>query len=249
MASFTTSRQVSRALEYMAIGTNLYIFTQWNRFLVRPKDSTPSPADTAARLQHERHMHDHYLVSQHNLAQGRYHTLLTSAFSHVHPAHLAVNMFMLHQATSIATSRAVGLGPLRLATLALGAALSGSAGFLYDNTTNNNNTNGSSTTSALGASGMVQGMLVATMLAAPRLPVYAFFIPVPIAYRTVVGAYLAWDMYHLYEERTGGGPKKGSWTGSYVGYAAHLGGAAFGAAFYLVAMRRGRPMPLRRKLR
>lgn len=144
---------------------------------------------------------------------------------------------MINQATEIAMF--VGLGPLRLGALALGSALGGSLGALYDNTQRIRA--GQPDTPGLGASGVVQGMLVATMLAAPLLPMQLFFVPVSFAYRTLVGGFLAWDMWKLYEERSQGARKKTWTTGSYVGYAAHLGGAAFGAAFYLVAMRRGGP--------
>lgn len=240
-----SSRYAIQALKWSAIGTNVYVFSKWN-FFSPPKETVRdgkidqnSRVFNAAKLLHQRYMYDNYTISQHNINEGRWYTMITSAFSHKGLSHLAVNMFMLHQATEIATL-VVGLGPLRLTTLALGSALGGSMGSLYDNSQRIRA--GEPDMPGLGASGIVQGMLVATMLAAPRLPMNVFFIPVEVSYRMVVGGFLAWDMYNLYQERTRGGHEKG-WTGSYVGYAAHLGGAAFGAAFYLVAMRRGRPMP------
>lgn len=242
------SRGIVQALTWTVIGTNVYIFGKWVIF-VPPKEArssgkidTNSRAYLTAKDLHVQHMVDHYTLTKRNIDEGRWQTLITSAFSHRNLTHLAVNMFMVHQATSIATL--VGLGPLRLSTLALGSALGGSLGSLYDSTQRIRA--GEPDIPGLGASGMVQGMLVATMLATPQLPMHAFFIPVPIAYRTFVGGFLAWDLFNLYTERTQGARKE-AWTGSYVGYAAHLGGAAFGAAFYFVAMRRGRPLPLRRR--
>lgn len=240
-----TARYAVQTLKWSAIGANLYVFAKWNTF-TPPKESIKngkvdpdSRAFVATKMLHQRYMLDNFTVSRHNVDEGRWYTVLTAAFSHKEITHLAVNMFMLYQASSIATY--VGLGPLRLATLALGSALGGSVGALYDNTQRIRA--GEPDVPGLGASGMVQGMLVATMLAAPLLPMQVLFIPVDIAYRTFVGGFLAWDMYQLFSERTQGGRKTAGWTGSYVGYAAHLGGAAFGAAFYVVAMRRGRPMP------
>ncbi|KAJ4387800.1 hypothetical protein N0V93_008402 [Gnomoniopsis smithogilvyi] len=241
----SASRYAVQTLKWSAIGTNLYIFGKWNVFrppIEAKRDGKYDPnsrAYIAAQLLHQRYMFDNFTISRRNVDEGRWYTMLTSALSHKDLTHLAVNMFMLHQATSIGTY--VGLGPIRLATLALGSALGGSVGALYDNTQRIRA--GEPDVPGLGASGMVQGMLVATMLAAPRLPMQIFFIPIDISYRAVVGGFLAWDMYKLYEERRRGDRKKSGWSGSYVGYAAHLGGAAFGAAFYLVAMRRGRPMP------
>lgn len=240
-----------QTLKWAAISTNVYIFSKWN-FFSAPKETLRegrvdpnSRALIAAQLLHQRYMHDNYTISQHNIDEGRWYTLITSAFSHMGASHLAVNMFMLHQASHIATS-VVGLGPLRLTALALGSALGGSIGALYDNMQRMRA--GERDTPGLGASAMVEGMLVATMLAAPRLPMQLFFIPIEISYRTVVCGFVAWDMYNLYQVRTSGSQQK-SWMGSYVAYAAHLGGAAFGAAFYFVAMRRGRPMPPFKKLR
>jgi membrane associated rhomboid family serine protease len=63
-------------------------------------------------------------------------------------------------------------------------------------------------------------------------------------YWVLVGGFVGYDMYRLYEQRSSG-QRKQNWMGAYVGYAAHLGGAAFGAAFYFLAMRRG--MILRRE--
>lgn len=240
-----TSRYAVQALKWGAIGTNIYVFANWNVFAAPKEAKKPdgkidphSRAYVAAKLLHERYMIDNFTLSRRNIDEGRWYTMLTSAFSHQAFSHLAINMFMLHQATLIGTY--VGLGPLRLATLALGSALGGSVGALYDNTQRIRA--GERDVPGQGASGMVQGMLVATMLAAPLLPMQVFFIPIDVSYRMVVGGFLAWDLYHLYEERSRGDRKPG-WTGSYVGYAAHLGGAAFGAVFYLVAMRRGRMMP------
>lgn len=65
-----------------------------------------------------------------------------------------------------------------------------------------------------------------------------FPIPVELPYWAVVAGFVGYDMYRLYQEKTSG-QKHVNWMGSYTGYAAHLGGAAFGAAFYFLALRRG----------
>lgn len=65
-----------------------------------------------------------------------------------------------------------------------------------------------------------------------------FPIPISIPYWGVVAGFVGYDMYRLYQEKTSG-QKHVNWMGSYTGYAAHLGGAVFGAAFYFVALRRG----------
>ena len=65
-----------------------------------------------------------------------------------------------------------------------------------------------------------------------------FPIPISIPYWGVVAGFVGYDMYRLYQEKKSG-QKHVNWMGSYTGYAAHLGGAVFGAAFYFLALRRG----------
>lgn len=240
--------RVTKALVWGTIGTNIYICGKWHAPAAVPREVAQNPTSSAyraAQSKQREYMFNNYTLSRKNIEEGRWHTLITSAFSHVRLVHLGLNMFMLHEASKIATY--VGLGPGRLAVLALGSALGGSFGALFDSYKSTQA--GQPDIPGLGASGMVQGMLMATMLAAPWLPMRVMFIPVDISYRMVVVGFLAWDMYNLAEQRTAGRAKE-SWLhpGSYVGYAAHLGGAVFGAAFYLVSMRRGRAgLPLRFK--
>lgn len=237
--------RVTKALVWGTIGTNIYICGKWYApAAVSPEaanhpDSRPYRATLAKQRDY---MYNNYTLSRKNIEEGRWHTVITSAFSHQGLVHLGFNMFMIREASKIASY--VGLGPGRLAVLALGSALGGSFGALCDSYTSTEA--GQPDIPGLGASGMVQGMLMATMLAVPWLPMQIMFIPIDLSYRTFVVGFLAWDMYNLYEQRMAG-QRKESWlhAGSYIGYAAHLGGAAFGALFYLVAMRRGRLLPLR----
>lgn len=241
---------IIRALKWATVGTNVGIFVGWHLVLPPKEAQTLGPGEPKPDLDHPayrakiaartRFMTDHFVLSQRNIDEGRYYTLLTSAFSHQNFTHLGINMYMLHQSTIFGAL--VGLSPLRLSALALTSALGGSVAQLLDYGSREGEHGVGR--SALGASGMVQGMLVATACAAPLMPVFAMFIPIPIAYRTFVGGFLAWDAYNLYHTRSGN--EKTNWMGSTVGYGAHLGGAVAGAAFYLVAMRRGKLMPARR---
>ena len=72
---------------------------------------------------------------------------------------------------SLGISGAIGLGPVRMTALALGSAACGSLGALYDSQKSADA--GLPESRGLGASGMVQGVMVATMLAQPRWPVSA----------------------------------------------------------------------------
>lgn len=239
MATSTSTKAIT-ALKWTAIGTNVYIWHKWN-FSQRRADGKPmspaelaSPAYRAAHYRHQQHMMDHYTLSARNIDAGRWHTLLTSAASHRSFTHLAVNMFMLHEATEIATL--LGLGPARIGVLALGSALGGSAGHLIDSCAQI--AAGRPERSALGASGVVQGMLVATACRAPLLPMRWMGV-LPADYRTLVVGFLAYDLWRLYESRKTGADKDAFRASDGVAYAAHLGGAVFGGVYYLVALRRG----------
>lgn len=70
---------------------------------------------------------------------------------------------------SLGLSGAIGLGPVRLTVLALGSAVCGSLGSLYDY--QQSAAAGLPESRGLGASGMVEGVMMATMLAQPRWPV------------------------------------------------------------------------------
>ncbi|KAK7736659.1 hypothetical protein SLS53_006865 [Cytospora paraplurivora] len=233
------SSRVANGLLWGTIGANIYVFSRWHTFMPDAQTAKAGPQSQAyqqAKDQHIRYMHENYTLSRKNIAEGRWWTLLTSALSHKDLVHLGVNMTVLHTTVKIGFSHLIGLGPVRMGTLAVGSALCGSLGSLYDY--GKAAEAGMGEGSGLGASGMVEGLMVATALAVPRLPMQLFPIPIPMPYWVLVGGFVGYDMYRLYEQRTSG-RRKQNWMGAYVGYAAHLGGAAFGAAFYFLAMRRG----------
>ncbi|OQU96978.1 hypothetical protein CLAIMM_02983 [Cladophialophora immunda] len=83
---------------------------------------------------------------------------------------------------------------------------------------------------ALGLSGVVMGLGAAVSLATPKSRVLLFgAVPVPVW--LVMLLYTAYDSARLDDQA------------STVGHAAHLGGAAFGAVYYLVALRNPAALP------
>ncbi|PSR90865.1 hypothetical protein BD289DRAFT_203682 [Coniella lustricola] len=195
-----------KVLTWGTIGVNVAVFAKWNIFVDLRDHATGrvlkrgEPGYLQARAKHDYAMFDKFTLSKHNIDQGRWYTTLTSAISHRDFVHLLFNMFVFKQAADVASF--IGLSPLRFTLLGLGSALGGSAGALYDK--NRCIRNGEPDIPSLGASGMVQGMLVATMFAAPWLPMSVMFIPVEISYRTAVLGFIAWDMYNLHSEVTSG---------------------------------------------
>lgn len=73
----------------------------------------------------------------------------------------------------------------------------------------------------VGASGAVFGVLAAFAVLYPNLPLYLFFIPIPIKAKYLIGAYFVFDLYSAITGVNVIGP-------SNVAHWAHIGGAILG---------------------
>lgn len=80
----------------------------------------------------------------------------------------------------------------------------------------------------IGASGAVFGILLAFAFVFPNIPMYLFFIPVPIKAKYMVGGYAVLEFFLGVAD-----------TGDAVAHFAHLGGMIFGLALLLYWRRRG----------
>ncbi len=168
----------------------------------------------------------HFILKTSDPAQGRYWTALTCAFSQVSFPHYLGNMLSLYAFGSVLASRP-GIGAAHIATLALGSAVAGSAGWLYHTASRAPAVKGwgqRQEAGAMGASGMVMGLGAAAALLSPRSTMLLFGV-VPVPLWALIGAYFALDSFYL--DR-----------GGRVAHAGHLGGLAFGVAFYLLRLRR-----------
>lgn len=166
-------------------------------------------------------MPEHFLVSYQALVEGRYWTLLGSAFSHNMLLHFFINMYVL-QSFGGFLERYLGSGSFFLFYVVAGAmgslchALT-SAFFLHQ-----------PTLPALGASGAVAGVILVFSLLFPREKILLLgFIPLP----AIVGAllFMGFDIWGLYAQSTGSGLP--------IGHGAHLGGALTGLIYYLLFLR------------
>lgn len=215
----------------------------------------------------EQFLHDHCTLSWHNINEGRYHTLITSAFSHNNTLHFGGNMFALMAFGSVIAS--AGVGPIALLGLSIGSALASSAAWLYHEKQSGREekkkpwkservsgfsswvrTFSSSPDQwgprtivrhvALGASGVVMGLGGAATCLAPMSPMYLMLIPIPIPLFVITGAYFAFDAFYLDKGFRIGDAK--------VGHSAHLGGVAMGVVYYLTFLRnRGGVWPALRR--
>ncbi|XP_031490928.1 RHOMBOID-like protein 12, mitochondrial isoform X1 [Nymphaea colorata] len=163
-------------------------------------------------------MKNNFMISVENLRNGRLHTLVTSAFSHVELGHLFSNMIGLY---FFGTSIERLLGPRFLLNLYIAGAVCGSVCFLAHKFFMVRNSKGISSkywryTTGLGASGSVNAIILLDIFLFPRAVHYIqFVIPVPAM---LLGAFLiGGDLLRVYQ----GDP--------HISGSAHLGGALVAA--------------------
>ena len=167
-------------------------------------------------------MLDNFLVSWDGLVAGRWWTLLGSEFSHIAFLHFFLNMFVL---ASFGPILEYTIGSLRFLSFYLIAAIvaslshAGVSAFVL----------GQPALPALGASGAISGVILLFSFLYPRARILLFgIIPMP----ALVGAllFVGLDAAGLVWQTQGGGLP--------IGHGAHLGGAATGALYYLLVIRR-----------
>lgn len=172
----------------------------------------------------ETFMEQNFLVSWNGLEEGRYWTLLTSAFSHTLFLHIFLNMFVLQSFGPVVQSV---LGFKRFAIFYFAAAIISSfshaavSAFIV----------GKPALPALGASGAVSGVILLFSLMFPTQKILMFgFIPVP----AVIGGliFIGLDLWGLWAQAEGGGLP--------IGHGAHLGGALTGILYFLILWRKMR---------
>jgi membrane associated rhomboid family serine protease len=155
-------------------------------------------------------MNANFVVSADAIASLRVWTLVTYGFSHVDPSHLVFNLLSLW-VFGRPVGRAYGWRDL-LQLYFVGAAVAGGAHVLYQLGTGD-------PSPALGASGAVMALAAVYGATFPDRTVLLFGV-VPVQAALLVAGYILLDVFGL----VGGGGT--------VAHAAHLGGAAWGLAFW-----------------
>jgi membrane associated rhomboid family serine protease len=150
-------------------------------------------------------------------------TLLLAELSHIDPAHLLFNMLGLWTFGRVVEA---ALGGRRLLSLYLVGGVIASLGHVLYGLVMD------TAAPALGASGAVSAIAVVFAAMFPRARLYVnFFIPLPAA--VAVGLFLLIDLFGVLNPRA-----------DMIAHAAHLGGAAYGAVYWLLAVRpRWRRLP------
>ena len=170
---------------------------------------------------HPDFMMNNFTTSWSLLEEGRFWTLLTSAFSHEMLFHIFINMFVLN---SFGTLLERVLGSMSFIKFYLIAAVLSSlshcavSAFLIQDPS----------IAAVGASGAVAGVILVFSLLFPWEKILLFaIIPLP----AIVGAlgFIAIDIWGLVSQTKGGGLP--------IGHGAHLGGAFTGILYYFLILR------------
>lgn len=154
---------------------------------------------------------DHFITSERNIKEGRWHTLLSNAVSHKDLLHLTTNMISFHAFVGAACQ--IGLSPASVAVVGAASAVSCALAQLAHDRHAAVRKNGS-----LGASGLVAGLGGYVTVLAPQLRFTVFFLPLSIPLRVLTPALLSWDLYNT-----------GS-VDSAIGHAGHIGGGLCGLA-------------------
>jgi len=166
-----------------------------------------------------RYMTNNFTVSRVGVTfQHKYHTLVTSFFSHADFSHLLFNMLAF---ATFGNSAIQCLSPGRFALLYFGGGLFASLSHVYASSLIPYDWPGRRklmNSPALGASGAVNALVMWSVCTFPRSTIYVFIFPVPAV---VAGlGFVTWDFYNAYVGHTN------------IGSIAHLGGAFYGATFY-----------------
>ncbi|MFT6144431.1 MAG: rhomboid-like protein [Myxococcota bacterium] len=162
-------------------------------------------------------MQENFILSLDLVQSGRIWTILTSEFSHVEPTHLLFNMFGLFVFGSAVHEVVRDVLFVKLYIMA--AVTASLAHIAWSAITGD-------PTGALGASGAVMGIAVVYAFLFPERRLLLFFV-VPVPAGIAVLLFIGIDMLGVvgvFQDRTA--------------HMAHLGGVAYGAAFWLLWLRK-----------
>lgn len=214
ISSFDTYEGRQRFL-WLIIGINTGIFGLWQY------------ANSTYNKGLNRFLYEHFTSSRFGVEiKHRYHTLITSAFSHKDFGHYLINMIALYTFGSN-TIHFLGLTPF--AGMFFGGALVSSLfQLVWPDLIPRSwpaRYNMSRDSAGLGASGAVNAIVACNILMFPRNMIYLYgIVPIPAAFAGL--AFLGLDAYQMY------------YGNSQVGNAAHISGAVVGLITFVIT--RGR---------
>ncbi|KAF2130099.1 hypothetical protein P153DRAFT_339634 [Dothidotthia symphoricarpi CBS 119687] len=154
--------------------------------------------------------------------EKRYWTALTATFTHLSLTHFACNMFVFYTMGQFLVRLPI-ITPARFLIIVFGSGLLGSAGYLQ-NRARKVPAGAYDRSRGVGFSGALMGITTVAACFYPHAQMMLMgVIPMPLWVLTL--GFAAVDGYFLNDET------------SRIGHAGHLGGMAFGAAYYLIRLR------------
>tara|TARA_R110002072_G_scaffold172324_2_gene326338 strand:+ start:1328 stop:1978 length:651 start_codon:yes stop_codon:yes gene_type:complete len=147
-----------------------------------------------------------------SIQRGDYFRFFSSAFLHVDMMHLLFNMLTLYFFAEVVI---LSLGQTSFLIIYVASILAGNFLSYYFHKNEAHYT-------AVGASGGVVGILYSAILFYPDMPLYLFFIPIPIPAWVIGIGYLLYSIYGM-KKRLGN-----------IGHDAHFGGAIAGYVLTLL---------------
>jgi membrane associated rhomboid family serine protease len=218
------------------IATSIGVFVAWNWSNGTIQKYVNLPWRLGGQARQRARVYDfltrNFTIKLADVKAGRYWNLITVAFSHIDVNHLLFNLYSF-RTFSMAVIE-LGISPSRYLELIVGSAVVGHLAFLLQaaSTVRQTNQYGQRIVrSALGLSGVTMGLAAAATCALPTTKVQIGLIPAKIPLWMATVGYAVYDAYSLNDPL------------SLVGHAAHLGGALFGALFFVVGLR-GDQLPL-----
>ncbi|KAL8853047.1 MAG: hypothetical protein Q9221_002077 [Calogaya cf. arnoldii] len=196
------------------------------------------------RFWHRNFIDKHLIFTRDNYNAGRWWTMVTYSFMHTSALHLAVNMLAFSSFSPICIST---MGLRSFAALWLGGSVSAMyLTMLGDDYKKKQASSGSSrlitsiggrplpqraqgnpeNTRHIGASASLLSLVTAVACRTPWHGVYVIPIPVSIPMYGAVGGFAVFSIIAFAQDLV-----------PFIGHAGHLGGMAFGAAYYALALR------------
>jgi len=205
----------NRNLIYGIIGLNAGIWAYGSYLQIQAGQGYQEPAVKFIRNM-TLNLHDVF-------SEGRWWQVITSVFTHTGLLHLGFNMLSTYYLGGMVAT-IPGMTPARILTIVLGSGICGSLGYLAVRYNKVKGTRQYDRNRGLGFSGAVTGLGVVAAFVYPKAQMMVYgIIPAPL-WALMLG-FVAYDGYYMNDNN------------SKVAHAGHLGGAAFGAFYFLMRMR------------